>query len=124
MIETPNGSVNVKELIQGMKIFTQDADGNQIVGIILKTGKTLVQSDHKMIHIVLADKRELYASPDHPTTDGRILGELVVGENLDGSVIRIAETIPYSGKYTYDILPSGATGNYWADEILMKTTIK
>jgi len=124
MIETPNGPVNVKETTQGMKVFTQDSGGNRIVGIILKTGKTPVQSDHKMVHIILKDKRELYASPDHPTSDGRILGELSVGENLDGSVIMIAETILYHGKYTYDILPSGPTGNYWADEILMKTTLK
>ena len=124
MIDTPNGPVNVKESKQGMGVFTQDKDGNKIVGIILKTGKTLVQLDHKMVHVVLVDKRELYASPEHPTADGRILGELSVGEILDGSKILIAETIPYNGTYTYDILPSGPSGNYWAGGILMKTTLK
>ncbi len=124
MIDTPDGPINVKELKKGMALFTQDSSGNRNIGTILETGKTLVPPDHKMVHIVLEDNRELYGSSNHPTSDGSVLGELLVGDILDGKKIMIAETIPYSGTHTYDILPSGSTGHYWANEILMKTTLK
>lgn len=124
VIDAPNGPVNVKELKEGMFIFTQDAFGNKSVGTVIGTGKTLVPSNHKMIHIILSDKRELYASSNHPTADGRILGELSVNDILDGSKIKSIDAVDYNGKYTYDILPSGSSGFYWANEILMKTTLK
>ena len=124
VIETPNGPLNVKELKDGMTVLTQDQFGNKIIGTILKTAKTLVPPTHKMIHIVLADKRELYVSPNHPTADGRLFGELLVGDTLDGSKIKNTELILYDGTYTYDILPSGQTGFYWANGILIKSTLK
>jgi len=123
VIDTPNGQVNIKELHEGMDVFTQDSSGNKYVGTILKTGKTQVSPDHKMIHIVLNDNRELYGSPKHPTTDGKILEELSIGDILDGAKIKILEVVPYDGKYTFDILPSGSTGNYWANGILIKSTL-
>ncbi|HSB84308.1 MAG TPA: Hint domain-containing protein, partial [Nitrosarchaeum sp.] len=123
VIDTPNGQVNIKELHEGMDIFTQDTSGNKYVGTILKTGKTQVSPNHKMIHIVLADNRELYGSPKHPTTDGKVLEELSVGDILDGAKIKILEVVPYDGQYTFDILPSGSTGYYWANGILIKSTL-
>jgi len=124
VLDTPNGKVNIKELNQGMEIFTQDSSGNKQIGKILKTGKTLVLPDHKMVHIVLADNRELYGSPNHPTANGKILGQLQIGDVLDNSKIKKAEIISYTGTYTYDILPSGDTGFYWANGILIKSTLK
>lgn len=124
VIDTPNGAINVKELKEGMSIFTQDASGNKIIGIILKTGKTIVSPIHKMTHIILDDSRELYISPNHPTADGKLVGELLVGDVLDNSKIKIAELVTYDGTHTYDILPTGKTGFYWANEILIKSTLK
>jgi len=124
VIDTPNGKVNIKELNHGVEVFTQDASGNKQIEKILKTGKTVVSSDHKMVHIVLVDNRELYGSPNHPTTDGKILGELQAGDILDNSKIQNVEIIPYTGAYTYDVLPSGDTGFYWANGILIKSTLE
>lgn len=123
-IKTPNGPINVKELKVGMTVFTQDSFDQKQTAIILKTGRTLVPQDHKMVHVVLADKRELYVSPNHPTSDGRLFGELLAGDILDGSKIKSTEQVPYNGTYTYDILPSGPTGFYWANGILVKSTLK
>jgi len=123
-IDTPNGPISVKELKTGITVFTQDSSGHKQTGIILKMGRTLVPPDHAMVHVVLLDKRELYVSPNHPTVDGRLFGELLAGDYLDGSKIKSAELVPYNGTYTYDILPSGQTGFYWADGILVASTLK
>ncbi|EPA04486.1 hypothetical protein BG20_I2303 [Candidatus Nitrosarchaeum limnium BG20] len=124
VIDTPNGNVNIKDVNQGMRVFTQDTSGNKQTVEILKTGKTLVSPDHKMVHIVLVDNRELYGSPNHPTVNGKTLEQLQTGDILDGAKIKKIEIIPYTGTYTYDILPSGDTGFYWANEILIKSTLK
>jgi hypothetical protein len=77
-----------------------------------------------MVHIVLEDARELFVSPGHQTADGRLVHELAVGDSLDDSKIQSVEFVPYDGTHTYDILPSGPTGFYWANGILIKSTLK
>ncbi|HSD04387.1 MAG TPA: Hint domain-containing protein [Nitrosopumilaceae archaeon] len=124
VIDTPNGVINVKEVKEGMMIFTQDASGHRYIGTVLQAGKTMVPTDHKMVHIILDDKRELHVSPNHPTADGRLFGELLIGDTLDGSKIKNTELVLYNGTYTYDILPSDQTGFYWANGILIKSTLK
>jgi hypothetical protein len=79
---------------------------------------------HRMVHLVLADGRELLVSPGHRTADGRQAGNLSVGDQLDGSTITAWELVPYAGGRTYDLLPAGATGLYWANEILMASTLR
>ena len=124
VIDTPNGPINVKELKIGQAVLTQDSSGHKHTGMILKTERTMVPQGHIMVHVVLADERELYVSPNHPTADGRLFGELLVGDDLDGSKIKNVEQVPYNGTYTYDILPSGPTGLYWANGILVASTLK
>lgn len=123
-IDTPNGQVNIKDLKVGMSVFTQDDLGNKQIVSILKTGKTPTPPGHKMVHLVLEDNRELYVSESHPTADGRLFGNLVLGDAIDGSTIKNVELVQYNGTYTYDILPSGGTGFYWANGILAKSTLK
>jgi hypothetical protein len=124
LIDTPNGPVNVKELKKGMAVWTKDSLGHRQSAIILKTSKIPVPTTHKMVHVVLEDGRELYASQGHPTADGRFLGELSVGDILDNSQVRSIELVSYNANYTYDILPSGTAGYYWADGILVGSTLK
>ena len=124
VIDTPNGPINVKELKIGQAVLTQDSSGHKQTGMILKTGRTMAPPGHIMVHVVLADKRELYVSPNHPTADGRLFGELLVGDDLDGSKIKSVEQVTYNGTYTYDVLPSGQTGFYWANGILVASTLK
>jgi len=124
VIDTPTGPVNVKELKTGMIVFTQDSSGHKQTGVLLKTGRTMAPLGHIMVHVVLYDKRELYVSPRHPTADGRLFEALHAGDTLDGSKIKSAEHVLYTGIYTYDVLPSGPTGFYWADGILVASTLK
>jgi hypothetical protein len=76
-----------------------------------------------MVHVTLSDGRELWASPGHPTADGRSIGELEIGDKLDGSPVTHLERVPYGGVSTFDILPAGDTGFYWANGILMGSTL-
>jgi hypothetical protein len=124
VIDTPAGPVNVQSLHDGMTVFTQDSSGHKQTGVILKTGRTMSPQGHVMVHVVLYDKRELYVSPNHLTADGRLFGALHIGDTLDGSKIIAAQYVPYTGTYTYDLLPSGHTGFYWADGILVASTLK
>ncbi len=123
-ISTPEGQFSVKDLKAGMSVWTIDSSGNKAAATILETSKVRVPSDHIMIHVVLADGRQIFASPGHPTADGRTVGELAVGSQLDGSTVIIAQPVQYNENYTYDILPSGSTGFYWANGILIGSTLK
>jgi hypothetical protein len=77
-----------------------------------------------VIHIRLSDGRELWASPGHPTADGRRLVDLKSGDVYDGAQVILFERVHYQGTSTYDLLPSGETGFYWANGILMGSTLK
>jgi hypothetical protein len=77
-----------------------------------------------MVHLVLGDGRELFASPGHPLADGRLLGSIAVGDRVDGAVVTGAGRTPYRSDTTFDLLPSGPTGTYWADGIPLGSTLR
>jgi hypothetical protein len=85
LISTPTGTVRVTEIKPGMLVWTANAEGARIAEPVLEIGNTQVPSGHLMVHLVLADGRELLASPGHRTADGRQLGSLALGDSLDGS---------------------------------------
>ncbi len=124
LIDTPSGVIAVENLHIGDPVWTANKAGERVAGEILKVGSVRVPATHQVIHIVLSDGRELWASPGHPTADGRILDDLKTGQILDGGRIILIERLLYRGVSTYDILPSGDTGYYWANGILMGSTLK
>lgn len=124
LIETPSGSVPIKDLQIGMLVWTMDKTGQRISGIITKTSKVQVPPMHKMVHLVLNDGRELFVSPGHPTIDGRTIVDLRNGDLYDSAYIVSIESISYGEDATYDILPSGETGFYWANGILIGSTLR
>src|SRR3989338_2053524 len=123
LIDTPSGAIVVQNLQQGMEVWTVDISGARVPAKIIETVPTPVPSTHRIIHLVLNDGRELFVSPGHPIGDGRTIGDLSVGDVLDGGRVRIAEPILYQKEFTYDILPSGETGLYWANGILIGSTL-
>jgi hypothetical protein len=46
-----------------------------------------------------------------------------VGDTLDGALVIVVEQVIYEGGATYDLLPGGPTGLYWANGILLKSTL-
>lgn len=124
LIDTPSGAVTVKELRVGMPIWTIDKVGRRVSGVVLETSKVPVPPTHKMIHLILSDGRQLFVSPGHPTTDGRTVGDLKPSNFYDGAVVRATERTPYSEDATFDVLPSGETGFYFANGILLGSTLR
>lgn len=122
-IDTPQGPVAVKDLRAGMTVWTLTASGARTPAVIVATLRRPAPAGHQVVRLRLEDGRELDASPGHPTADGRRLGELVPGDRLDGSRVVSAERIPYAETATYDILPAGETGFYWAEGILVGSTL-
>jgi hypothetical protein len=123
LIATPGGDVRVTDIKPGTLVWTAATDGSRIAAAVLEAGSMEAPAGHRMVHVLLADGRELLASAGHPTADGRPLGSLAVGDLVDGSKVVRLELIPYAGSRTYDILPAGATGTYWAGGILMSSTL-
>ncbi len=123
LISTPAGDVVVTAIRIGTLVWTQAADGGRVAAPVIEVGSTPVPAGHLMVHLTLADGRQLWASPGHRTSDGRPLGSLGVGDVVDGSRVSGWELVPYAGDHTYDLLPAGPTGFYWANSVLLSSTL-
>jgi hypothetical protein len=122
-IDTPEGLVSVEKLRIGDLVWTANRAGARIAAPVVKTSRVTAPAGHQVVHLVLHDGRQLWASPSHPTADGRRVGELQVGDLLDGGRVILVERLPYNQPATYDILPAGGTGWYWANGILLASTL-
>jgi hypothetical protein len=123
LISTPTGELRVTDIHPGMVVWTAGLDGARVAAPVVEVGSMESPAGHQMVHVVLADGRELLASPGHRTADGRPLGSLASGDGLDGSTITQWELVPYAGDRTWDLLPAGSTGTYWANGILLSSTL-
>lgn len=123
LIDTPSGLIPVEQLRSGMMVWSADDSGKRIAALIEKTVATPVPESFQIVKIVLNDGRSVTASAGHPTAENRALGDYQLGESLDKATIVSKEYLAYSGGTTYDILPSGETGLYWANGTLLKSTL-
>jgi hypothetical protein len=123
LIDTPHGSVPVEQLSKGMAVWTVDDSGKRVIGQVIEAVATPVASSFQVLSVRLNDGRTVIASAGHPTSEGKPLGDYQTGDNLDGSLVVGVEHLLYDGGATYDLLPSGGSGLYWADGILLKSTM-
>jgi hypothetical protein len=123
LIDTPAGWVPVEQLQPGDAVWTVDGMGRRVASVVDRVGSVPVPSTHEVVHVVLSDGRSLFVSPGHPLTDGRRAGDLRAGDQLDGATVVSADRTDYEGGRTYDVLPAGPTGFYWANGILLDSTL-
>jgi hypothetical protein len=123
LIDTPDGPVPVEELQKGMTVWTVDASGQRLPATLVATSRTRVPTFLQVVRVVLSDGRSVTASPGHPAADGRSLGGIRVGDTLDGAAVVAADLVAYDGGATFDLLPAGETGLYFANGILLKSTL-
>lgn len=122
-IDTPGGEVAVERLRPGDMVWTIGSDGRRVAAPLAAVGSTPVSNTHRVVHLVLDDGREAFISPGHPTADGRKVGNLSPGDELDGTRVAAADPVLYAGGATYDLLPAGGNGAYWANGILLGSTL-
>ena len=123
-IDTPDGPRAVEELSVGDLVWTLNVDSGRVAAPLLAIGSVRAPADHRVVHLVLADGRELWASPGHPLADGRKLGDLRPGDTVDGSEVVSSERVAYAGGSTFDVLPAGVSGAYWADGVALRSTLR
>jgi len=123
-IDTQAGEVAVERLRIGDPVWTLDAVGRTVRGVVIAIGSAAAPRNHEVVHLVLADGRTVTASPGHPMADGRLLGDLRLGDAVDGSTVQTAARLPYADAETFDILVSGSTGAYRVDGIWLGSTLR
>jgi len=123
LISTPNGQMLIKDLKSGMFVWTSDSNGNKVSAPIVKLSKVPIPNEYVVVHLVLDDSREIFASAAHPLTDDRTINDIMLNDILDGAQVVSKEIVPYHGHFTYDILPAGETGSYWANGIMLGSTL-
>jgi hypothetical protein len=121
-IATPIGPVAVSQLHPGMIVWTLDAVGGRVAAPVLRVRHLAAPPGYRMLRLTLSDGRVVDASAGHPTVTGRRIGDLKTGDLLDGSRLRTVEQKPYTGD-TWDLLPAGPTGAYWANDVLLGSTL-
>ena len=122
-IDTPNGQVAVERLRLGDPVWTLDAAGRRVAGAVIALGSTAAPPGHRVVRLVLADGRTVTASPGHPLGDGRPLGELDIGDLVDGTLVVGVDRLPYASGSTFDLVVSGATGWYLSSGIALGSTL-
>lgn len=124
LIDTPGGPMAVQDLRVGMSVWTLDVAGRRVAASVVQVARVRAPTTHQMTRLRLDDGREVFASPGHPTADGRTLAQLRRGDALNDARVVSAERIRYAENYTYDILPAGGAGAYWANGILLGSTLR
>jgi hypothetical protein len=123
LISTPQGPVPVQDMRTGGPVWTLDAGGRRLAATVLRTGHVDVPPWHRVLVITLADGRAVTVSPGHPLPDGRPVAALRAGDALAGSVVVSIVPTAYAGGATWDLLPSGPTGTYFAGGIPLRSTL-
>jgi hypothetical protein len=123
-IATPAGEVAVEALRVGDIVWTLDPSGRQVAAPLVAVGSTPVPPTHEVVRLELSDGRSVDVSPGHPTADGRSVGSLGVRADYDGATVVAARHMRYADGFTFDVLPAGGTGLYWANGVLLGSTLR
>ena len=122
-IATPDGEFSIEDIRVGMRVWSIDAAGRRFVARVAIVGRTQVPAAHQVVRLVLDDGRVVRASPGHPLSDGRPLGTIRSGDQVDGATVVSAILEAYDGGFTFDLLPDGPTGSYIADGVPLASTL-
>ncbi len=123
-IATPRGEKRISELATGDTVWTADKTGKRVAAPLVAVNKVNPGDDHQMVCIELADGRSLKATPEHPSADeNRSIDQFNIGHVMDGSSVVKKYYMPYGEPHTFDILPAGETGTYWAKGVLIGSTL-
>lgn len=123
-IAAPGGPILAANVRVGDVVWSLSAAGDRVASTVLFARSLAAPASHTMVRVRLADGRSMRASGAHPTSDGRALDTLREGDVVDGASVVGVETLRYEHARTFDLLPASDTGTYWADGILVASTIR
>ncbi|MDB4285859.1 hypothetical protein N9933_00995 [bacterium] len=123
-IGTSGGEVAIATIEIGDSVWTVDGSGSRISAPVLFVSRANVRPTHQLLSLKLKDGRELSVSALHPDANGIPLEQYSLGDTLAGSVIIHYELIPYEDTYTMDIYVDGPMNSYFANGILIGSTLK
>lgn len=123
-IATPEGEVPVADLRQGDLVWTLDLGGHRIAAPIELVARRATPGPHLMLRLVLSDGRILIAAGAHPGLHGEYLRQVRTGQRYDGAAVSSVGWIRSTAPATFDILPAGPTGRYWANAVLVGSTLR
>jgi len=122
-IATPHGDVPIDALKVGDLVYTADALGRRTPAPILALTSVPFDAAHPIHEVTLSDGRFFRASAGHPLVDGTLVGAVRVGASIDGAIVSEFRTRHIEGP-TWDLLPAGPTGTYWADGVHLGSTLR
>lgn len=122
-IATPTGDVVVESLRVGDPVWTRDPDGRRVRGTVLRISRVATPPDHELVHARLRDGRSIRVSAGHPDMRGIGVEQWSSGDRYDDTQIVEVHRLTYDGGWTYDLLTSGETGIYWADDVPLASTL-
>jgi hypothetical protein len=122
-IVTPDGDVVVEDVRVGMRVWSVDETGRRVLANVVQVGRTRVPATHRVVRLVLDDGRTVRASQGHPLVDGRLLGDVLPGDQIDGATVVSATLESYDGGSTFDLLTDSSTGAYVADGVPLGSTL-
>jgi hypothetical protein len=122
-IDTPRGAVPVAQVQPGMRVWSTDSSGRRISVKVLRVHHTAVPAFHLMVRLRLADGRQVLASLGHPLPGGQAIKTLAVGQRFEGTRVVSDTRVRYGHAYTYDLLPAGPTQTYFANRVLLGSTL-
>jgi len=120
-VATPTGDRAIAELRPGDLVYS--VHDRQIRAVpILRTNRVPVEN-HRMLRVRFASGSVIEMSPGHPTAEQVPIASLSVGQELAGECVVGIASVPYTQPYTYDILPASDSGSYFADGVLVGSTL-
>jgi len=122
MIATPTGEVAIETLSPGDLVLSMHA--GRLQAVPLRAVHRQAVHDHVVIVATLANGRQVAMSPRHPTADGHRFQDLVAGSMLGDERVVALKTVPYTGAYTYDLLPDSDSATYVAEGALVSSTLR
>jgi hypothetical protein len=123
-IATPRGDVPVARIRPGDVVWTVDANGRRVTSPVEWVVRRPTPGPHLMLRLALSDGRVLVAAGVHPAADGTYLRQLRLGQRYDGATVTTIGWTQSTTLATFDLLPAGPTGDYWANGILVGSTLR
>lgn len=123
LISTSLGAHAVSELKVNDLVWSYNSNNEKILVPIKKMNIQAIPKGYQMIELLLSDGRKLTVSPLHPDRYGCPLDELQAGDFFNESKVISKSIVVYNKPYTYDLLPDSETRLYFANDILVGSTL-